>query len=132
MKENLLMTATEVVDYAFATGEYVAEGAITYAHIAAAQQRYLEPILGRTLCEAITKGSYSMLREEYIAPTLGILARIEAALPAYPPTTAERQRGKLFLQNLSEYLNANAELYYEYDIDENVMNRCSLVGGFVF
>ncbi len=126
------MSPAEVVDYAFATGEYVAEGAITPSDVLAAQQRYLVPVLGKRLSEVVAEGGYSQLREEYIAPTLGLLARIEAALEAYPPTLAERQRGKLFLQTLSEYLNASCDLYDEYDPEENVMNRCSLVGGFVF
>lgn len=132
MNIRLLMTPSEVVEYAFATGEYVADGAITDTDVLAAQQRYLIPVLGQKLADAVLDGRYEELREEYIAPTLGVLTRVEAALEAYPPTEAERGRGKLFLKTLSEYLNANAHLFEEYDTEENVMNRCSLVGGFVF
>lgn len=131
MKIKLLMSPTEVVDYGFATGEYVAEGAITQNHILAAQQRYMSPVLGEKLTQAVASGTYESLREEFIAPTLGTLARIEANLAAYPPTTVERQRAKLFLRTLSDYLNANAELFAEYDPHENVLNRCELVGGFL-
>ncbi len=131
MSIKLLMTTSEVVDYAFATGEYVADGEISETAIMTAQQRYIIPILGKRLFEALAEGDYTTLREEYIAPTLGILARIEANLAAYPPTTAERQRAKLFLRNLSDYLNNYSELYAEYDPEENVMNRCQIVGGFV-
>ncbi len=131
MDLKLLMSPSEVVDYAFATGEYVAVGAITSCAIMAAQQRYLIPVLGQKLFDAVLDGRYETLREEYIAPTLGILARIEANLDAYPPTAAERQRGKLFLQTLSDFLNVERDDFAEYDPDENVMNRCKIVGGFV-
>lgn len=127
-----MMTPSEVVDYAFATGEYVAQGAICDTDILAAQERYLIPLLGAKLTDAVAAGRYEELREEYIAPTLGLLSRIEASLEAYPPTETERQRAKLFLSALSEYLNVHAELYEEYNAEENVMNRCSIVGGFVF
>ncbi|MFI3280604.1 MAG: hypothetical protein R3Y44_01390 [Rikenellaceae bacterium] len=131
MIAKLLMSPTEVIDYAFATGEYVAQGAITESIIMAAQLRYIAPVLGEKLTYAVGEGLYEELREEYIAPTLGILARLEAELPAYPPTVVERQRAKLFLRTLSDYLNANSSLFDEYDPEENVLNRCSLVGGFV-
>lgn len=131
MTTKLLMSATEVVDYAFATGEYVAPGAITDSMIMAAQLRYVTPILGEALTEAVADGKYEELREEYIAPTLGILTRVEANIEAYPPTTLEKERGKLFLRTLSEYLNSSADEFEEYDKEENVMNRCKLVGGFV-
>lgn len=125
------MTPTEVVDYAFATGEYVAQGAITESVIMAAQLRYITPILGQSLSDAVADGDYEELREEYIAPTLGLLARIEANLDAYPPTITERQRAKLFLGNLTEYLNEQAAAFAEYDPEENVMNRCSVISGIV-
>ncbi len=131
MAIKLLMTLSEVEDYAFATGEYINEGDITQSHILAVQQRYMVPVLGEALCEAIAAGKYETLREDFIAPTLGLFTRIEAELNAYPPTKSEKQRGKLFLKTLSEYLNANADSFEEYDPEENVMNRCELVGGFV-
>ncbi len=131
MTTKLMMTPSEVVDYAFATGEYVAVGAITQQAIAAAQQRYLIPLLGEEFANAIAEGSYEQLREEYVAPTLGILSRIESELDAYPPTPTQRQRAKLFLRTLTDYLNANEEQFELYDARSNVMNRCSIVGGFV-
>ncbi len=131
MAKKLLMSPSEVIDYAFATGEYVAQGDITESVILAAQLRYIVPILGQGLTEALLAGEYETLREEYIAPTLGLLARIEANLEAYPPTATERQRAKLFLVALSDYLNSNIELFAEYLKEDNVMNRCSIVAGFV-
>ncbi len=126
-----MMSPTEVIDVAFSTGEYVAVSAITEAAIAAAQQRYLLPLLGKELIEAIVRGDYEELREEYIAPTLGILTRIESQLAAYPPSATERSRAKLFLQNLTDYLNGASEEYAEYDAERNAMNRCKIVSGIV-
>ncbi len=131
MTENLLMTPTEVIDYAFATGEYVSLTSLTESMIAAAQLRYITPILGSELTEAVADGKYEELREGYIAPTLGLLVRLEANLAAYPPTVTERQRAKLFLSTLSDYLNTNADEFSQYAMEDNVMNRCSIVAGFV-
>ncbi len=126
-----MMTPAEVIDYAFSTGEYVAQGAITEAMILASQLRYLIPVLGEEFADAIADGDYEELREEYIAPTLGLFTRIEAEIEAYPATVIERERAKLFLRNLSDYLNSESDIYAEYNAEENVMNRCNLVGGFV-
>ncbi len=131
MGNRLLISPSEVIDYAFATGEYVAEGAISESVILASQQRYIIPVVGERLAAAIAEGDYEELREEYVAPTLGLLARIEASLDAYPPTLTESQRAKLFLRNLTDYLNSHSHLYVEYDPEANVMNRCSIVAGFV-
>ncbi len=125
------MSPSEVIDYAFATGEYVAQGSITESVILSSQLRYIAPVLGQKLLEKLLEGEYETLREGYIAPTLGVLARIEANLAAYPPTEVERQRAKLFLCNLTDYLNSHTELYGEYNPEDNVMNRCSIVAGFV-
>lgn len=125
------MSPSEVIDYAFATGEYIAQGSITESVILSSQLRFIAPVLGEKLMARLLEGDYESLREEYIAPTLGILARIEANLSAYPPTEVERQRAKLFLSNLTDYLNSNADLYAEYNHEDNVMNRCAIVAGFV-
>ncbi len=131
MNFRLLISPAEVIDYAFATGEYVADGAITESAILAAQQRYMLPLLGGEFTRAIIDGEYEPLREEYIAPTLALLARIESNLEAYPPTSQERERAKLFLRTLTDHLNDHRHLFVEYLPQENVMNRCQIVGGFV-
>ncbi len=131
MSTKLMMTPSEVVDYAFATGEYVAPGAITEQMILSAQLRYLTPIMGEALVDTVADGEYEDLREDYIAPTLALMTRIEAEIEAYPATSIERERGKLFLRTLSDYLNASQDLFVEYDQRENVMNRCQILGGFV-
>ncbi len=131
MSTNLLMSPSEVIEYAFSTGEYVAPDAITESMILAAQLRYLTPVLGEEFVAAIADGDYEELWEEYIAPTLGLFTRIEAELEAYPATAVERERARLFLRTLSDYLNAEAELFAEYNADENVLNRVSILSGIV-
>ncbi len=129
---NILITPQQVVDNAFAEGEYLPYGAITEAMIAAAQNKYLKPILGSELIDSINENIYQYLDEEYIIPTLAILTRIEANLEAYPPTNREHARARIFLNALSDYLNENADDYPEYDAANNAKNRCSILSGFVF
>ncbi len=130
MSVKTLISPIEVIEYAFVAGEYIGEGVITEPFIAAAQQRYIEPIIGKRLLGAIVGGKYEDLRVDYIAPTLAILARVMADLEAYPPTEAQRERGKIFLTTLSDYLNANSDDFEEYSPEENVKNRLSLSCGF--
>ncbi len=131
MTNNIMMSAAQVLDYAFATGEYLPTGVITTEMIAAAQSRYIAPIIGDKMIEAVCEGSYPTLLEEYIYPTLGLLSRLEADTDSYPPTKTQRERAELFLGNLSDHLNENEELYAEYDKDENVKNRCVMGGGII-
>ncbi len=126
-----MMTPAEVIDTAFSTGQYVALSSITEQMVWAAQLRYLVPVMGEALVEAVADGDYEELREEYVAPTLGIFTRIEAELEAYPTSAIERERARLFLRTLSDYLNAEQEQFAEYDREENVMNRCQILSGFV-
>ena len=129
---NILVTPQQVIDNAFAQGEYLPAGAITEAMIAAAQKKYLLPIIGQKLIDSIFKGIYQYLDEEYIRPTLALLTRIEAALDAYPPKSQEYARARIFLGALSDHLNENADDYPEYDAANNAKNRCSILSGFVF
>ncbi len=131
MTTNIMMSATQVLEYAFATGEYLPSGVITNDMIAAAQSRYITPIIGEAMVEAICKDNYPTLLDEYIYPTLGLLSRLEADLDSYPPTQTQRERAQLFLSNLSDHLNDNEELYDEYDKDENIKNRCVMGGGII-
>ena len=70
-----LITPSQAVALAFADGEYLAPEAITEADIAAAEHRYIEPVAGSALCEALAAGIYPALLADYVAPALAMAVR---------------------------------------------------------
>ncbi len=132
MITNNMMTPSAAVEYAFVVGEYLPSGVISAEMVAAAQSRYITPVIGEAMVEAINRGNYQTLLEEYIYPTLALFTRLEADMEGYPPTEVQRQRAQLFLANLSDHLNENQQEYKEYDAYNNVKNRCVMGGGMIF
>ena len=53
---NTLITPAQAVALAFADGEYLAPESVTQSDIAAAEQRYLVPVIGRLLYEKLLSG----------------------------------------------------------------------------
>ncbi|MFR9649682.1 MAG: hypothetical protein SNJ33_06270 [Rikenellaceae bacterium] len=128
---NLLVSVEEIADLAFNSSEYIPDNTITLNHIRSVQERYITPIIGEDLCQSVADGLYVDLYDNYILPVMGELVRIEVDLDAYPTHRTQRVRVHTLLELLSNHLNDNEESYPEYDSAENVMNRCTLVGGFV-
>ena len=60
---------------AFSREELVHRDVITELDIAEAESRYIRPILGEALAEAIASGSYEELRANYVAPALAAWCR---------------------------------------------------------
>ena len=56
---NTLITPAQAVALAFADGEYLAPESVTQSDIAAAEQRYLVPVIGRLLYEKLLSGSHA-------------------------------------------------------------------------
>ncbi len=70
-----LITPADVIALAFAEGEYLPPDSVTAADIAAAEHRYMEPIAGRALMDALAEGSYAELMADYVAPALAMSVR---------------------------------------------------------
>ena len=52
-----IITPQQVIDIAFSDGEWIAEGVITDADITAAIERWIVPVVGRDLLDAVAQGS---------------------------------------------------------------------------
>ena len=153
---NTLITPQQVVDIAFAGSFYLSPQSIGSADIVAATARYVEPIAGRALIDALAEGKYAELLESYVVPALAFAVRAlvqpalalrmgEGGLAAprtesstAPTSEATRalqrsvtKRARQHLHRLSDHLNNNASLYAEYDPKLNILNRCSIDGGLV-
>ncbi len=70
-----LITAADVIASAFAEGEYIPEASVTEADIASAEHRYIEPVAGRALMDALAEGRYAALLADYVKPALAMSVR---------------------------------------------------------
>lgn len=155
MRYNII-TPEQVVAMAFSDGEYVASEAISEADIDTAIARWVKPIVGEALLEAVAGGSYEKLCVELLQPAVACAVRLfvqprlnastsqmglTVAVGSHQKAADEslreshlralRMRARTALYSLSEYLQAHGAEFKEYNPKENVLNRCSCNGGFV-
>ena len=151
-----ILTPSEVIALAFGDGEYVAAEAISPLDIDAATERWVRPVVGEGLLQAIGKGKYSELSEGYLKPAIALYTRyivqprLNAAtsqLGLTVPTGSHRKaadekareelmqallkRARTALKRLSRQLEQQAAEIPEYRSAENILRRCSIDGGFV-
>ncbi|MBR4994946.1 MAG: hypothetical protein IKY82_02665 [Alistipes sp.] len=150
------ITPAEVRAIAFTDGEYVASECIAPCDIAAATERWVVPVVGRVLLEAVAEGRYAELKEEYLKPVIALYTRL-LVQPCLNASTSQlglsvsstsarraadskareelqralRQRAHFLKLRLSDYLNDNADAFEEYDARKNILNSCRCDGGFV-
>lgn len=155
MKYNII-TPQEVLSLAFSDGGYITPDVIAEADIAVATDRWITPVVGDALLEAVEAGNYEELRETYIKPAIAFCTRvlIQPRLAAAtgqlgltvvggtPQRAASdslrkellraiRERARIALKALSRYLDTHACEVAEYDEKCNILKRCSCDGGFV-
>lgn len=148
---NTLITPAEILDSAFSPEELYDVMVITPTDIATAEERYLIPIVGRELYDALLAGEYESLRINYVLPAVAAWTRriIEPLLASrcgichdHQPTAAEAEvlrercrslglKARTLSRRLAKQLNATADDYPEYDPMRNSLNRCSLDGDIV-
>ena len=151
-----LITPEQTLALAFADAEYISPESISEADIVAATARYLQPIMGQPLIDALADGEHITLLEQYVAPALAFSVRllVQPALclrmgdgglmaPRSDSGTAPnssavealqrsvKKRARQLLLRLSAHLNANVESYPQYNPKLNTLNRCSIDGGIV-
>ena len=151
-----IISPAEAVNLAWGTGEYLSPQAVAEADIAAAEQRYIIPVIGRPLAQALADGLYPELRNDYAAPALAMFVRVmlqptmdvrtgqtgsvvQSGACADPASSearaaslrALRRRAGVLLRRLSERLDADPASYPEYDPEQNILKHCSTDGGIV-
>lgn len=151
-----LITPAQAVALAFTDGEYVSPATVGEPDIAAAMHRYVLPVVGGSLADALAEGRYAALTEDYVAPALAMSVRtmiqrslnvrtgqVGLSIPtgrgsdtALKSASDELQRSlarrrRALLRRLSDYLAAHAEEFPEYRPEEDAMQKCSIDGGFV-
>ena len=127
---NTLITPAQAVALAFADGEYLAPESVTQSDIAAAEQRYLVPVIGRLLYEKLLSGSHAGFTTEYLAAPAALFTRI-ALQPRLELQRSLRRQARTLLRRAAEHLETHAAEFPEYDPHKNILNRCTTDGNFV-
>ena len=151
-----LITNEQVISLAFGDGEYLSPEAVLDSDIAAATSRYIVPVVGAELYEAVLNGSHKSLLDDFIAPALAMAVRtmiqpalnvrtgqlglqISSSLRADSSTKTAMQtlqkslrlRRQTLLKRLSNYLRTHTSEFSEYTPSNDVIQKCSIDGGFV-
>lgn len=151
-----LITPKQAVALAFADGEQVPPGAIDQNDLAAAETRYVVPVIGKTLYEKLLAGAYPELLAGYVAAPAALFARVVAqprldirtgpdGLTApksdyYQPAgeaaarrlqRSLREKARTLLRRATAYIAAHGDDYPEYDAEQNIFNRCRIDGNLV-
>lgn len=151
-----LITNEQVISLAFGDGEYVSPEVILDTDIAAAEDRYILPVVGEKLYSEMLKGSHPTLLNDFVAPALAMAVRtmIQPALnvrtgqcgihisssvrsetaiklAAQALQKSLRQRRQTMLRRLSNHLRTHASEFLNYDVERDAMQKCRIDGGYV-
>lgn len=151
-----LITPAQVLRHAFGGGEMLSLQRVGEADIVAAEARYLRPVLGEKLHDALLAGRYADFTADYLVTCVALLTRhlvqprldlhtsqIGSLEPkadngsAADPATLNRLRQNLrqeamtLLRRAVAAIEADPSSFPEYDPQSNILNRCTTDGGFV-
>ncbi len=126
-----LIEAQRVIAIAYAGSGYIPEEMITHSDIVTAQQRYLIPVVGEELVDALMMGEYTDLYDDYVEPALAHFVKVVVDAPSSPATKRALMVARSMMRRLSDYLEDNASQYPEYSSSNNILKRVQLNGGFV-
>lgn len=151
-----LISPAEVVRIAFGAAEPLSPEAVAEADIAAAEQRYIVPVIGPSLHERLLAGAYPDFRAAYLAAPAALFTRV-AIQPRLDVRTGQcgttapksslfqpadatarralvrslRAQARTLLHRAAEHLAAHADDYPEYEAGNNPLTRCSIDGNLV-
>lgn len=153
---NTLITVYQFQELAFGAGEYLQPGDFGEADIAAAEQRYILPVIGPALHARLLAGDCADFRQNYLAAPLALYTRLllqprldirtgqsgttapktSWGQPADDEALRRRRHALLgearaLLRRAVEYIETHRDEFPEYRPEKNILNRCSTDGGFV-
>ncbi|MBR2429026.1 MAG: hypothetical protein IKB15_03500 [Alistipes sp.] len=141
----------DVLRLAYSSEELLPSTIILDSDIVEAECRYIEPLVGETMMEALRDGEYGELVDEYIAPALALWTRYLVEQVAYyrctschskSPSTAMieqlrltiralRRKASTLTRRLTNHLNTHGDDYPEYIAFNNPQNHCFIYGDIV-
>lgn len=149
---RILISAERVYALAFTSEEAYNASVILQSDIVEVESRYLMPIVGLDMYNAMRIGEYEELVDEYVAPMVAAWVRyvVEPHLAsrcclyhdeqrvteainesAQRVLRALRDKAVSLTRRLVDQLNTNREIYVEYNPEANPLNRCFIYGNVV-
>ena len=153
---HTLITPVQALRLAFAPDECLTPDALTEADLAAAEVRYLHPVLGEALCERLRNADDRSFVDCFLAPPLALFARLLAqprldirtgrtgtAAPrpdgaAAAPAEARRAlrqslltEARSLLRQAVARIESDPAAFPDYHAGRNVLHRCSIHGKLV-
>lgn len=151
-----LITNEQVISLAFGDGEYLSPEVVLDSDIVAAAEKYILPVVGEELYEEMLNGSHRSLVDNFVAPALAMAVRtmiqpalnvrtgqtglhISSSMRADTSTKSAAQmlqkslyaRRQVLLKRLSNHLKRHASEFASYNPEKDVLQRCSINGGYV-
>lgn len=153
---RLIITPEKVAETAFCAPDFIQPEAVSEATILAAQQKFVRPVLGDALYEAVCGGAYPAMTEAFLRPPLALYVKM-LMLPSLAVQAggagivevnsrnlARAGEGKLrsalrrlrcdaraLMRRAVRHIESAPADYPEYDPTNNILNRCSTEGGLV-
>ena len=126
---NCLIEAQRVIAIAYAGSGYIPQEIITQSDIITAQQRYLRPVVGEKLIEALMQGDYTSLYDNYVEPALAHYVKVVVDAPCSPATNRSLMVARTLMRRLSDHLEESQNQYPEYRSSDNILKKVNLDGG---
>lgn len=151
-----LITPAEVAQIAFGGENNVDMDYISEAVILTARRRYLIPVVGKNLCDALERGEYPELLTKWIKPALamyvkycmlpslaaqtGVLGIVKYAGVGFDPAddkSVERLQHRIrieadaLIDAATDFIEYAAIFFPEYDGSKNYRHNFSIKGGIV-
>jgi hypothetical protein len=153
---KLLITPAGVADLAFRAPDFINPEAIDEATILAATQKFIRPVLGRALCDALLEGSHPEFLEDFVRPPLALYVKM-SMLPSLALRTGAAGVVEIHSRNMAradntklhtairrlrvdaaalmrravDHLEAEPATYPLYNPSDNILHRVSAGGGVV-
>jgi hypothetical protein len=152
-----LITPAQVARTAFTGPDLITGEAVPEATILAAEQKYVRPVLGPALCDALLRGDHPDFLADYILPPLALYVKalmlpalaVQAGAAGVVEVNSKnlaraggaklrasvrrlRSDALALMRRAADHLeSASPGTYPYYDPAANVLNRCSMEGGIV-
>ena len=151
-----LITNEQVISLAFADGEYLSPEVVLDSDIATSTSRYIIPIVGEELYEAMLNCAHQSLHDDFVAPALAMAVRtmIQPALNVRTGQTglhisssarsdsliktavhtlhkSLRLRRRELLKRLTNHLKDHQSEFAGYDASRDIMQYCAINGGYL-
>ncbi len=133
MKYNIItiIEPQEVQLIAFSDVASVPQEMVSGPNIEYAISRFVAPVVGHKLLEAISRGEYEELNRRFVQIAIALYVRYISGYDAEENALRVLTRARHYLKQLSSYLERHSSSFKEYDGSENILNRCKIHGDLV-